>query len=671
MKVSYAWLQTFFKEPLPTPEEVVELFTFHTFEVEDVERRQDDVVFDIKVLPDRAPYALSHQGIARELGSLIKQDFISHSDGIILCSEKGGKPKNEEKFVWIDSEIKNVKVNVEDKETCDRARFVRVMDITSKESPPWLSKRLFSVGARSISFVVDLTNFVMLETGQPLHAFDADKVKGDIVIRKAKEGEKITLLDGKEVTLDSTICVIADEIGPLDIAGIKGGKRAEVTLFTKHIILTGCHFNAEIIRKTSDKVKIKNDASKRFENNVSILKAEEAIKYFLFLLKKEDEKVNIGETFDSNPIKEEEKTLSVSIKFIEKLLGLKIGQEKIIEILNKGGLFSELNGDEILIRIPDERKDINIKEDVVEEVGRIYGYVKISGILPKINDGYKINKNIFYQNKIKKFLLEKGFSEVYNYALTSVGEVEIANPLASDKSYLRPDLATGIEEKLKFNLHSSDLLGEDKIRLFEIGHVFKAGQEMVNLSLGIAYKKAKKGERVNDEIKEIRDELLSLLLLPIQTLCTVDDSGGILTFEGKSVGEINKIEGILEMNLDLIFSKLPLPIEDFMLPLSEVKKYKPLSIYPFISRDIAVFVPGAGEGEVIKNIIESNAGELLQRIDLFDVFTKKKDGEETWTSYAYRLVFQSYEKTLSDDEVNNIMLKITEALKKEEGFEIR
>jgi len=322
----------------------------------------------------------------------------------------------------------------------------------------------------------------------------------------------------------------------------------------------------------------------------------------------------------------------------------------------------------------DTRKDLNIKEDIVDEVGRLYGYENIEGTIPKISAQIEINSDISYRNIVRNFLVERGFSEVQTYTLTPNGEVEILNPLAEDKKCLRVGLSTQIEEKLQNNVYYADLLGQNKIKIFEFGRVWNNGREYVSLCIGIAHKKAKKGERVNDEIKIVRDELFEHLNVKTEILCTVDDSGGIISKDGKGIGMTNNLDGIMEVDFEALIEGLPESKESTKIPVSkEVKKHKAPSPYPFMVRDIAVFVAGDKTNtEKVWHVIETHVGDLLVRHELFDVFekTNKETGEIEKTSFAFRLVFQSYEKTLTDDEVNKVMERITNALV-ENKWEVR
>lgn len=656
MLISYRLLQTYFKKTLPTPEEVARLLSEHIFEIEGIDKKMNDVVLDVNVLPDRAPYCLSHQGIASEFASIRPEyEFtprvIQNIPGDVGTSRK---------------------VIVEAKEYCDRYILAELMDVEVKESPKWLTDYLESLGQRSINLVVDLTNFVMLDIGQPLHAFDASKVEGEIQVRFAHEGEEIITLDKKQIKLTPEVCVISDSKKALAIAGVKGGNVAEVTKQTNHILLESAHFKSSLVRVASGIVGIKNDSSKRFENNVANKRSIEGIQYFIALLKKECGELLVNSFFDSSPEKPEEKKLEVGFQFIKAVLGAEITDEEIIDCLTRNHLRVVRVGEKLSITIPEERKDLEIPEDICDEVGRLWGLTNLKGVLPKNHGTYEALSSLTLRNRISNFLVTKGYSEIYSYSLTNKGHGEILNPLASDKNFVRDNLSSAMEEKLVQNVYYADLLNLDKIRLFEIGKVYTQSGEKTHLSIGVAYKRFKKGERVNDEIKKIRDELVEFLNLPIQTVCTVDDSGGLLSFEGKTIGVINQKDGILEIELDQLFDKVK--CEDVSLGcVSKHTMYTPVSTFPFISRDIAVFVPGeAGNESFVIDAIKKHGTTLLIRFDLFDVFTKTfKETEEVKTSYAYRMVFQSYEKTLTNEEVDTIVANITNEMNSREGWQVR
>ncbi len=673
MKVSHKWLQTYFKKPLPSSDEIAKLLTFHIFEVEGIEKKSGDDVLDVKVLPDRAGYCLSHEGIARELSALVSNnEFVPRDPGVLDSS----------------SDVSPVSVSIEAKDACDRYLALPILGITSRQTPEWLRRDLEAVGQRSINFLVDLANFVMLDIGQPLHVFDALKVSGNLSVRKANEGEKITTLDNKEVALDTSITIIADDKSPLAIAGIKGGKVAETTEHSTHVIVEAAHFNPTLVRKTSARIGIKNDSSKRFENGVSRAIPDVALRHFAALLKKEDPEAIVGSVASAGEADVSERKIEVKPNFIAEKLGLPaqagvdISADEIIHILTRGSIPARREGEVIAVYPPHYRSDLNIPEDVVDEVGRLYGYENIEPVLPKVTVPIEPNLDISWRNVVKNFLTSQGYSEIYTYSLKDKGEIEIANPLAADKSFYRSDLQSAMGEKLKDNLYYADLLGLNKIKLFEFGRVYKNGREYMSLSVGVAYKKAGKGERVNDEIKQIRDELFAELGSKIEILCTVDDTGGIISKNGKSIGVTNSIDGVMEVDFDALIeglgeTSLPanavLPSKPACAGRGESRSmYKPFSPYPFIVRDVALFTPSDIKPEDVFDVIQKHATDLMVRHELFDVFEKKnkETGEIEKVSYGYRLVFQSYEKTLTDEEINKVMDRVYGALKGK-GWEIR
>ncbi|PCI30337.1 phenylalanine--tRNA ligase subunit beta, partial [Candidatus Wolfebacteria bacterium] len=268
MLISYNWLQSYFEKTLPSPDRVGELFNKHSVELESIEKVGEDYVLDLGVLPDRAHYMLSHVGCARELSAIINEPL---KDLGLVPIETG--------------DTNDLSVKIENEDFCRRYIGRRVENITVGDSPDWTKNFLGAIGERSINSVVDATNLVMLDRGQPLHAFDADKIVGGIVVRAAKEGEIITLLDDVEITLSVDDSVISDDNGALAIAGVKGGKRAEVTRETKNIILESANFEPVAVRKTSRRLKLINNSSKRFENEITPDMAEVGMDWVSLLLR--------------------------------------------------------------------------------------------------------------------------------------------------------------------------------------------------------------------------------------------------------------------------------------------------------------------------------------------------------------------------------------------------
>ncbi len=382
-------------------------------------------------------------------------------------------------------------------------------------------------------------------------------------------------------------------------------------------------------------------------------------------LKKKAEKVKIPDS---------KHTITVSISQINEVLGSDISQKEAVSILTRMDIKVTEKGDILELSVPCDRLDLQSWRDIPEEVGRIYGYDKIKSILPK-NTTFKpiVEKAFYYTEKIKNILVSAGFSEVYTYSLVAKGVYEIEKPLAADKNHLRTNLTDGIVKSLEFNARNADLLGLDEIKIFEIGKVFTKDGEHTSLCVGIKnIKKAKGAELAKEKIKKVRDEVLKVLEVNATILCTVDDSGGIISLNVEAVGMTNNSDGIFEINLDKVVATLSEPnsYADLNFSKATTIEYKKFSVYPFIVRDIAVFVQGPTLDTEVWSVIEKvlnevGAANLLAHHSLFDTF--KKDGK---VSYAYRMIFQSMEKTLTDDEVNSIMEKIYAEIKGK-GWEVR
>lgn len=371
-----------------------------------------------------------------------------------------------------------------------------------------------------------------------------------------------------------------------------------------------------------------------------------------------------------------ERSIVVSSAQINEVLGSEISSEEVISILDRMDITVKENGDKLELSIPGDRLDLQSWRDIPEEVGRIYGYDKIKPILPK-NTSFKpvVEKTFYYSEKIKNILVSAGFSEVYTYSLVAKGVFEIEKPLAADKNHLRTNLTDGIVESLEFNARNSDLLGLDEVKIFEIGKVFTKDGEHTSLCIGIKnIKKIKGADQAKDKIKKVRDEIFKIINSSATILCTVDDSGGIISVDGEAIGMTNNSDGIFEVNLDKLIKTLdePSSYADLDFGKSASVEYKKFSQYPFIVRDIAVFVQGPtsdSDNEVWqvieKSITEAGAGDLIARHSLFDTFKK-----EDKTSYAFRIVFQSMKKTLTDGEVNPVMERVYDQMR-ENGWEVR
>lgn len=615
MKISYNWLQNYFDGKLPEPEAISEGIIFHSFEVDEVEKKGDDTIFDIKILPDRAHDCLSHFGIAKEV-SMIFDMKISSPNGFLKIAKEIQPPKP-------DRGLTSLKIQIED-DKCLRYMGRVIRNIKVGESPSWLKEKLNNIGQKSINNIVDAANFVMFDLGQPIHAFDLDKLESEsLIIRKGKVGEKLTTLDKKEINLDDSILVIADEKSPLAIAGIKGGTKAEVTLDSKNIVIEVANFNAITTRKTAKKINIQTDAVKRYENEITpelCPIAMEAITDMIFALAGGE----VESIVDVYPNKVLQNTISISALYINKRLGSDFSKEEIESVWNKlNFVYRELDG-EYKIEVPYLRADLLGPHDLTEEVIRILGYDRLVEKLPEFTKENSLVDNTYLKLLlVRNNLLSLGYGEVMTYVFRDKGDVEVLAS-ATGKNFLRTNLADGLKESINLNTLNLPLLDLKEVKVFEIGTVFTIGREEMHVAYG----------------------------------------------DKKNVTEMNVDDFCEKFNL---LSLDNISLENLTKDDKEKKVFKMWSNYPFISRDIAVWMPENEDSNKLKQIlIEGGTNLLIKEPFLFDSFTKPASsaGEEGRTSYAYRLVFQSYSKTLTDEEINPIMEKINSKIL-ELGFQVR
>ena len=400
-------------------------------------------------------------------------------------------------------------------------------------------------------------------------------------------------------------------------------------------------------RKFSTIYNLRNETSKRFENEITPEYAREGLQACVDLILQ-----IAGGTLegvkDVYPYVFPVYKVLVTREDVKKLIGVDISHEEVSGILKRLRFDFEMEGETYVVTAPNERFDIRIKEDLIEEIGRIYGYHHVIARRPQIATEQKTNKGYVVETIIRELLILKGFSEVYSYAFQPTGEIELANALASDKSFVRKNIKDQLVTALEQNTRYADLLGLSKIKIFEIGNVFTKQGETTTLALGVSYAKKIKGETPESEIQNTIGEVLQSLGIQKEQV----------SFEVK--------DGVVEIDVDKLVVLASDSLELPSLMSREVKKYQPISQYPFVVRDIAVWVQGEGKENEVESIIKTEAGDLLKRLSQFDKFSK--DGK---TSYAYRLVLQSMEKTLEENEITDIMTRVTEKMNANEGWNVR
>jgi len=623
MKVSLKWLQTYFDEPLPSADAIADAYTFHAFEIDESEAKtspEGEVrpteqearfrgdLLDVKVLPNRAADCLSHRGLAKELSAIL--DIPLKNDPLRIPLEN------------VDLRSPHLEVEIEDEKKCLRYMGAVVKGVKVGPSPDWLKGALEAVGQRSINNVVDATNYVMLDIGQPLHAFDAAKLmqkegKYLIGVRNAKADEKITLLSGEEYALTSNIQLITDAHAdmPIALAGVKGGKAAELTSDTTDIIVESANFDGTTTRRAAKALKLFTDASLRFQNRPSPELAAYGMRDVLKLIT-EIAGGEVASVVDVYPARPTVALVGVSHARVNGVLGASFTVADIEEVFRRLGLNASVEQDMFTITPPFERTDLVIPEDLVEEIGRIIGYDKLVPTeLPPI-EGTPDQARFRGTERMKDQLVEQGFIEVSTQSFAKKGDVTLANPLDKGMPALRTSLESNLKTALEAAKHVAPLVlaPGQKPKLFEVGTVFPKSGEFMEL-------------RMTETVPAWGDNFPTFDNL---TVAKLEDYG-----------------------------------KDYTPVCYELGAYQPFSLYPFIARDIALWTPSGTKSAAVMGMIRENASELLVRLDQFDTFEK-----EGRVSYAYRLVFQSRAHTLTDDEINSVMDKISSALRAA-GYDVR
>lgn len=612
---------------------------------------------EIGVAPNRFSDAASHLGIAREVSVIFGCQL---NDPTLKAVQ--ANPQNK----------KTPSIKIQDKNLCRRYMGAYVAGVKVGPSPKWLKEVLEVCGLRSINNVVDIMNYAMLETGQPLHAFDADKLKGGIVVRRARKGEKIETIpdrtsDNQKFILDKETLVIADAKQALAIAGIKGGKFTEITKKTKNILVEAANFGGIGIYKSAKRLGLRTDASIRFSHNLSPALVEMGMNRALILLQ-ELAVGKIGKSADVYPKKQSKKLLKLDVAKISKLIGYQFKESKLQELFQKLGFVREKN----FWQVPAVRADINDLEDLAEEAARFMDYNRLPIQPPVVGIGVAIEEElILLKDKIRNFLSGAGFSEVYNYSFLSEkeisnGAIPLVNPISNQFTYLRDSLAAGLSRNLNDNLRFFE-----EVRIFEIGKMFSKNKNDVqeNLILGIGIV-SKNGIL---EVKGLVDTLFERLGLADYFLPNLNvnskflkpaESLRIETGDHQVIGYLGSLSGIkggalAEINL-----------EELLKTVSGEREFEPLSKYPSVARDLSILVPKSVRvGEVLA-FLQNASPKLIQDVDLIDFYEDSKLGADR-KSLTFRIIFQVNDRTLTDREVDKETAIINQALTEKFDAELR
>ena len=645
--------------------------------VEVLELKEDIIDFEIT---SNRPDCFSIEGLGRETAVSINKPF------------KNPRKNLDELHIEDKQELEGLKVDITAPDLCYRYVARMVKNVKIGPSPKWMVRRLKACGIRSINNIVDITNYVMLELGQPMHAFDINAIEGKhITVRRATKGETITTLDEQERKLDKDDLVIADEKKAIAIAGVMGGLHSEIEEYTQTVVFESAVFYGGSVRKTAKKVGLRTESSSRFEKGLSAKNTLRAANRAIELV----EQLGIGEVvegkIDVYPTKQKINEIKLDVAKINSLLGTNLTKQEMTEILEKLGI--KVEEDKAIS--PYFRMDLEFVADIAEEIGRFYGYDKLESTLIKADTTLGIrNKEQNIQKKVKEVLVNSGFSEIYTYGFVSKKDLELShieediqkyaitiqNPLSDEYKLMRPTTIPSMMQTLAINHNKKN----QNVKLFDLSRSYKnIKQEVENGEVPLQEEILTIGMYGNDidfyVLKGILENILEAvsvqryeieketknksyhprrcanLKVGIDVIATL----GEVHPEVLENYSITKRAYLAEMNLSKLVKYA-----------KSNKIYTPVPKFPAVERDIAVIVAEHVEVGQIEKVIMKKAKKLLESIQLFDIYRNEKLGIDK-KSVAYSLVFRDKNKTLNDAEINQIMEDIILALEETLGAELR
>ena len=627
--------------------------------------QMDDGVIDFDLTANRGDL-LSILGMAYEIGAIydkkVKDVDLSH----------GHTDKN------VNDDFK-LKI---DTDNCTMFLAKEVRNVKIKESPTFIKNRLIASGIRPINNVVDISNYVMLELGQPLHFYDYDKLHGMIEVRMAKEGEKLTTLDDIERTLTPDDIVISDGKESIGLAGVMGGLDTEITENTKNVIIEAAIFNSVRVRKTAQKI-VRSEASNRFEKGLDPNRTYMAVERAAKLLEEYADGEILDGTVEYNKEDMSDKKIEITYQKVNDVLGTTIAPKDVLDVFRRLGFTYTEDGKTVTVSVPRRRLDISIKEDLVEEVGRIYGVDNIESKVPVTP--IRMGSYDKTTREIRNKMVDLGLNETLSYVLVnekdaknytnddSIEAIKILTPLTEERTTLRCSIITSLYKIYEYNVahYNKD------VSIFEIGKSFYKKGDTYNeenkiacLMTGEYYYGINNSKKVDFYIiKGIAEELLDFLGYGGRYSFVVKDNmpeqlhpgqSAMISVNNDIVGLIGKVHPeitkedvfVMEINLDKLLAKK-----------TGKMKYKEISKYPTVKKDISIVVDKNITSNEIAVAIKKSAGSLLLNTEVFDVYTGKGI-EEGKKSLAYSLTFGTNDRTLTDEEINKVLEKIIERLSK-------
>ena len=628
----------------------------------------DDEVIDFELTSNRGDL-LSILGMAYELGAIydkkvkdVDLKYTSNKDNI--------------------NDVFKVKVNTED---CSLFLAKKAINVEIKESPEFIKSRLIASGIRPINNVVDISNYVMLELGQPLHYYDADRLGDTLIVRNANEDEKLVTLDNQERVLTSDDIVISNKDKAVGLAGVMGGLETEVEDYTKNIIIESAIFDAVKVRKTSKRI-LRSEASNRFEKGLDPKRTYMAIERSCNLLEKYANATIVGGMVEYKNIDINDKVIEISLDKISKVLGIKIEKEEVINILNRLDFKVEDKNTSLIVTVPTRRIDVNIVEDLIEEIGRIYGMDNIVSKLPTLDiiPG-KYDKTL---RQIKHKMCDLGLNETMSYTLIPKDKVKLFtteefnsislnDPMSEDRNTLRYSLLYSLNEIYNYNKARNN----SNISIFEMGKSFYKENNEYKEDMRLAVLLS--GDYVIDVpnikvdfyyLKGILEELLYFLGYEGRYSLLKNDYipkelhpgvSAAINVNGTNLGVIGKLHPSVTKDDIYVF-------EINLTKLLNIKtakmKYKEISKYPGIVKDVAFIIDNDKTNLEIETAIKKSGGKLLNKIKVFDIYNNI---EENKKSIAYKLTFQDQDRTLTEEEVMNVFNKIIEDVQNKCNAKVR
>ncbi len=634
----------------------------------------DDTIYNLDLNPNREADCTNHIGFAYETAAVLGKK--------VEMPDTKTHPIEDSVFAELELDVIT--------DNCTMYNAKKVIDVVIKESPDFIKERLTNCGMRPINNVVDISNYIMLEYGQPLHFFDADKLGKSILVRMGEKGEVITTLDGVKRKLTTEDIVITDGEKPVCIAGIMGGENSGIDENTKNVVIESAIFDPLKIRYTSKRLDLRSEASRRYEHGLNYEYTEEAIERACYLLEKYADAKVLSDTLKYDIVDKSLKIAKVTLSKINSLLALEMTLDDAKRSLDNLGFDYEVKGEEFTVTIPNRRNDVSMREDLVEEIGRLYGYNHIQSKMPKLDvkrGEYK--GTVGYRKSVSKRLRSLGLNETRTYTLISPemdeqftyerkNSIKLQKPMSNDKSILRQTLVPSLMNVANYNFSRNI----KDVSIYEIANTYydtdKEEIKIAMLMTGNYIHSSWQGQTLKCDFYSLKGIVENLLVYlgfegrySFTSTNEIKDmhpgATALVNIDNRPVGYIGRVHPnmskkeiyVSELSMTKLLEKKTRPF-----------KYKEISKYPSIVKDVAFIMPNGMESAEVEREISRSAGKLLKNIEVFDLY-RGENVKNDEKSIAYSLTFGSDEKTLRAEEVNELFNKIIEEVCKKLSLSIR